>query len=141
MRDRSEFSASSLDADALVEILDGAPVTCGVLFGSHATGEERPGSDIDLAVEFESSLSSVERTRARLRIIEEVGVALGLDAVDVVPLSGAPPALRREIHEDGVLLYGSLDEADTPADGDTELNREETLAQFDRILTDMEQTV
>ena len=87
------------------------------------------------------SLSSVERTRARLRIIEEVSVALGLDAVNVVPLSGALPALRREIHEDGVLLYGSLDEADAPADGDTELNREETLAQFDRILTDMEQTV
>lgn len=141
MRDRSEFSASGLDVDALVEILDGAPVTCGVLFGSHATGDERSGSDVDLAVEFESSLSSVERTRARLQIIEEVSVALGLDAVDVVPLSGAPTALRREIYEDGVLLYGSLGEVDTSVDEDTEPDREETLAQFDRLLSEMERTV
>lgn len=141
MRDRSEFSASGLDVDALVEVLDGAPVTCGVLFGSHATGDEQSGSDVDLAVEFESSLSSVERTRARLQIIEEASVVLGLDAVDVVPLSAAPPALRREIYEDGVLLYGSLDETDTPGDGDTEPDREETLARFDRILADLERTV
>lgn len=141
MRDRSELSASDLDVDALVEILDAAPVTCGVLFGSYAAGDERPGSDVDLAVEFEPSLSSVERTRARLRIIEEVSVALGLDAVDVVPLSRAPPDLRREIHENGILLCGSTDGMDTPEDAETEPDDGETLARFDQVLADMERTV
>lgn len=141
MRDRSELSAPDLDVDALVDILDGAPVTCGVLFGSYATGDERSGSDIDLTVEFEPSLSSLERTRARLQIIEEVSVALGLDAVDVVPLSGAPESLRREIYEDGVLLYGSLGDADAPSDVETEPDREGTLARFDRVLADLERTV
>jgi predicted nucleotidyltransferase len=141
MRHRSELSASELDVDALVEILDGEPVTCGILFGSYATGDQRSGSDIDLAVEFDSSLSSLERTRARLRIIEEVSVALGLDAVDVVPLSGAPESLHRDIHENGVLLYGSADDADTPADDETEPDHEETLARFDRVIADLEHTV
>ena len=141
MRDRSELSAPDLDVDALVEILDGAPVTCGILFGSYATGDQRSGSDIDLAVEFDSSLSSLERTRARLRIIEAVSVALGLDAVDVVPLSGAPESLRRDIYENGVLLYGSADDADTPADEETEPDHEETLARFDRVIADLEHTV
>lgn len=141
MRDRSELSAPDLDVDALVEVLDGAPVTCGVLFGSYATGDERSGSDIDLAIEFEPSLSSLERTRARLQIIEEVSVALGLDRVDVVPLTEAPAALRREIYKDGVLLYGSLGHADTPVDGDAEPDHEETLARFDRVIADLEHTV
>jgi predicted nucleotidyltransferase len=116
-------------------------VTCGILFGSYATGDERSGSDIDLAVEFEPSLSSLERTRARLRIIEEVSVALDIDAVDVVPLSEAPVALRREINQNGILLYGSLGEADRPADEDTELDDEEALARLDRVLADLERTV
>jgi len=51
-----------------------------------------PGSDVNLAVAFPDTLSSVERTRARLTLIERLSVALGTDDVDVVP------SIRRPRH-------------------------------------------
>jgi predicted nucleotidyltransferase len=63
-----------------------------------------PGSDVNLAVAFPDSLSSVERTRVRLLLIERLSVALGTDDVDVVPLDRAPEALLAEILRDGIIL-------------------------------------
>lgn len=141
MRDRSEASTLDLDVDAIVEVFDAAPVTRAILFGSYARGDDRSASDVDLAVEFERSLSSVERTRARLQLIEQVSAALGTDEVDVVPLSNAPETLRREIREDGIVLYGPESPPEPIEEDAGESDHEETIARFDRILAQLERIV
>lgn len=57
--------AAHHDLDVIRSVLEEAPVTLAVLYGSHARGEARPGSDVDVAVSFRESLSSVECTRTR----------------------------------------------------------------------------
>jgi predicted nucleotidyltransferase len=108
MRELDETAIPGLDIEEIVRILERVPVTLGVLYGSHAQGEATGGSDIDLAVAFDESLSSVERTRARLELIEQLSTGLETDDVDVVPLSDAPSELLEEILTDGVLIYGSM---------------------------------
>lgn len=136
MRDRAALSETSLDVDAIVDVLEEAPVSRGILFGSYATGSERPSSDVDLAVSFAESLSSVERTRARLELIERLSVRLRRDDIDVIPLSEVPPSLRAEIQDEGVVLYGSTTDlsGSSPDDGDT-------IDEFDAILDSLETVV
>ena len=137
MRTYEDASISGLDVEPIVEIVTDAPVSVAVLYGSYARGEQRPGSDIDIAVEFEESLSSTERTRARLTLIERLGTALGTDDVDVTPLSKTSADLKREILEDGICLYGSVDE-DVPEEPTSHAER---LADFDELLTELERVV
>lgn len=139
MRDRSETSTIPLDVDAVVQVFEGAPVRRGVLFGSFARREERTESDVDVAVEFDRSLSSVEQTKARLDLIERLSAALGLDEVDVIPLSRAPADLRREINRDGIALYGPSEPLDVHDEGDG--THEDRIEQFDDILADLERVV
>jgi predicted nucleotidyltransferase len=137
MRTHEDASISGLDVEAIVEIVTDAPVLAAVLYGSYARGEQRPGSDIDVAVEFDESLSSTERTRARLALIERLGTALGTDDVDVTPLSKASAELKREILEDGICLYGSVDE-DVPEET---TGHDERLEDFDELLAELERVV
>jgi predicted nucleotidyltransferase len=137
MRTHEDASISGLDVEAIVEIVTDAPVSVAVLYGSYARGEQRPESDIDVAVEFDESLSSTERTRARLALIERLGTALGTDDVDVTPLSKASAELKREILEDGICLYGSVDE-DVPEET---TGHDERLEDFDELLAELERVV
>jgi predicted nucleotidyltransferase len=140
MRERPDTSAFDLDVEAFVDVLEDAPVTLAILFGSRARSTSHGSSDVDLAVEFSPSLSSVERTRVRMDLISELSRALDLDAVDVVPLSAAPTELRREIQADGIILYG--DEPDWfDSDGGSNPTHEETLARFDEIVDTLERVV
>lgn len=144
MRESSEATVPSLDVDTIVSVLAESPVTVAVLYGSHARGEATGQSDIDLAVAFEEELSSIDRTRARLALIERLSVELETDDIDVVPLSRATPALLREIRSDGIVLYGS--EESVPRVSTTESNvetetHEDRLAQFDELLTDIRRVV
>jgi predicted nucleotidyltransferase len=73
-------------------------VRLAAVFGSVARGEERPGSDLDLALLLDGD--SLPRRW-------EVEAALGREAgreTDFVYLNEAPPLLRFEIARDGVLL-------------------------------------
>jgi predicted nucleotidyltransferase len=137
MRTREDASISGLDVETIVEIVSDAPVTAAVLYGSYARGEEGSTSDIDIAVEFDESLSSTERTRARLALIERLGTALGTGDVDVTPLSKASADLKREIFEDGICLYGSVDE-NLPEET---TSHDERLADFDELLAELERVV
>lgn len=138
MRTRDDVSIPGLDVATIVETVEDAPVTAAVLYGSHARGEATPGSDVDLAVQFDESLSSEERTRARLALIERLSTALGTDAVDVVPLSGASDDLKRDIFVDGIRLYGRVDERPV---GETARDHDERLADFDDLLAELERVV
>lgn len=139
MAEDATGSSSELDLDAIVEILKRAPVTRGILFGSYASGDEHARSDVDVAVEFEPGLSSIERTRARLSLIERLSVTLERDAVDVIPLSTAPSDLRREIASEGIVLIGER-EPDSVDEESTERGQV-TRKRFDDLIDDLERVV
>lgn len=142
MRELEETMVPALDLEAIVRILERVPVTLGVLYGSHARGEGTARSDLDLAVEFDEALSSVERTRARLRLIERLSTELGTDDVDVVPLSRAPAELLEDILTDGILVYGSMADIE-PYRGrpSVDSSHGERLATFDDVLDELERVV
>ncbi|WP_436912143.1 type VII toxin-antitoxin system MntA family adenylyltransferase antitoxin [Halosimplex marinum] len=132
---------SGVDLDAVRRVLDAAPVSVGVLYGSVARGDAHGRSDIDLGVAFEDVPSPSERTRERLSLIDALSAALGTDDVDVVPITDSPPELRRSIRRDGVVVYGSLDRArDLLATPDSEAD-DAPLDSFDKILRDIERAV
>jgi predicted nucleotidyltransferase len=142
MRELAGTTVLGLDVEAIVRILEDTPVTLGVLYGSHARGEATARSDIDLAVEFDESLSSVERTRAHLGIIERLSTELETDDVDVVPLSRAPEDLLETILDDGILVLGATDDVETyrgqpPVVSD----RRDQLDTFDDVLDELERIV
>ncbi len=73
-------------------------VRLAAAFGSVARGEERPGSDLDLAL-----LLDTDSLPERWEIEAVLGRAAGRE-VDFVYMNEAPPLLRFEIARDGVLL-------------------------------------
>lgn len=70
------------------------------LFGSRAAGEERPDSDVDLALLAPRSLDSVERWQLQ----EDVASILRA-SVDLVDLRGASTVLRAQVVTGGELLH------------------------------------
>jgi len=135
-----ESKVSSVDTDEIKRTLSEFPVAVGILYGSHARGDATKESDIDLAVEFVPGLSSVERTRARLGIIERLSRRLENDAIDVVPLSRVSPELGRAIQADGIVILGSS-EAVPPFEGTELETRADRLEAFDEVLADIERVV
>jgi len=91
---------SALDTEAIERVVGDVSVTLAILYGSHARETATNRSDVDLAVTFEKSLSSTERTRARLSLIEGPTAGLGADDVDVTPLQRALAELRQMIHSE-----------------------------------------
>ncbi|HVY48614.1 MAG TPA: nucleotidyltransferase domain-containing protein [Minicystis sp.] len=93
-----------MDRDELASILGARlsrepGVAAAWLFGSAARGEERPDSDVDVAVLFDR-----ERPLDALLDLEAaLGAELGRD-VDLVDARGAPPDLVHRILRDGVLV-------------------------------------
>ncbi|WP_167837281.1 type VII toxin-antitoxin system MntA family adenylyltransferase antitoxin [Halosimplex halophilum] len=139
MERRDEISG--VDLDAVRRVLDAAPVSVGVLYGSGARGDAHSRSDIDIGVAFEDVHSPSDRTRERLSLIDALSAALGTDDIDVVPITDSPPELRRSIRRDGVVVYGSLDRArDLLATPDSEAD-DAPLDSFDDILGDLRRVV
>jgi hypothetical protein len=98
-----------VSADALAEKLtrafqgEEADLVCAYLFGSAARGEDRPGSDVDVAVLFRDD---PPRTLAGLHLdlADRLTGALGGRRVDLVVLNRAPVDLVHRVLRDGVLL-------------------------------------
>jgi len=92
----------SLD-DAIRDALRSvAGIALVAVFGSRARGDERPDSDLDVAI-----LPSEPATRPRWRLLGEVASALvhlSGGRVDVVFLDEAPELLRQRIMEHGRLV-------------------------------------
>ena len=70
------------------------------MFGSTATGRNRRGSDLDLAIVAKKTISS----RERLRIEAELSSRLRRD-VDLVVFGQVGPLLQRQILKYGRLIY------------------------------------
>jgi predicted nucleotidyltransferase len=104
------------DKDAVGEtvrtVLADYPVTVSFLFGSLARGDATDTSDIDVAVAFADQSSEVtDQTEQRLALSTDLALELGTDAVDVVDIRGAPPALVRSVFADGTRLVGTKQDA------------------------------
>jgi predicted nucleotidyltransferase len=142
MREREDVSIPGLDVETIVEVVADAPIRFAALFGSYARGEQTDTSDLDIAVAFDESLTSQERTRARLALIERLSTELGMNDVDVVPFARMPDRLRQEILADGIRLRGSVDSVETDRDGaadDSEASKRR--ADFDELLAELERVV
>jgi len=83
-------------------VLEGHPeVAFAYLFGSWAKGRQGPTSDIDVAVWFHESVH--DRLKAQLKLMGELGAALGTDHLDLVVLNDATLSLRYIVQRDGIL--------------------------------------
>jgi len=106
----SDGTLSEQTLDRIRAVLRDYPVRLGVLFGSQATGSAGDHSDIDIAVEFMSSVE--DPFQAQL----ELGVALtrilGTDDVDIVDLETIQPAVGYSALTNGRLLVGEQDQLD-----------------------------
>lgn len=98
-----------MDLDAFRQPLQGLfhqhPVRLAYLFGSQATRRTHPGSDVDVAVLLDESLTPDERFAERMQLLGDLLRIFGTDHVDLVMLDEASPLLAYETLRHGVLLY------------------------------------
>ncbi len=69
------------------------------VFGSVATGQDRPDSDVDLLFRMEEPLSLMELGRLEQRLKDAIGVP-----VDLVPDTALRPDLRERVLAEAVAL-------------------------------------
>ncbi len=79
-------------------------VRVGWVFGSTVTGRTRPTSDIDLAVLLSDRAARGDHLRYRLGLLADLAAALHSDAIDVVILNSAPPALAQNVLRHGIVV-------------------------------------
>ena len=91
--------------DALVDRLESSPVELALLFGSYATGRATAGSDVDVAVAYEGSVTDV--TDEHLSLVADLTRILGRDDVDVVRLTAVDPRIAVEALDHGQILVGT----------------------------------
>lgn len=85
---------------------DEARVLCAFLFGSRATGNETPMSDIDLAYHSACALELQQEADLLYRL----GCAVGTHEIDLVRLTAMPLRSRLNVLESGQLLHAQRPE-------------------------------
>ena len=92
----------------LKEVLSGPcrrhPVRSLRVFGSVARAEAKPGSDLDLLVEFED-MPPAEYASHYFELLHELQDAVGTEVDLLTPGSVTRPSLKRNIQEESVLVY------------------------------------
>ena len=88
--------------ETIAEYFKTQPVLKAWLFGSFARGEETPGSDVDILVEFDSN--------ARVSLLKHAAMICDLDKmldrpVDIVPEKMLVPRIRKSVDYDKKLIY------------------------------------
>jgi predicted nucleotidyltransferase len=79
-------------------------VSAAWVFGSVATGKDRPDSDIDIAILFIKGLDKQERFDMRLTIAAELSDLTGRE-VDVIDMQASPLFLQHQVRRFGYLLF------------------------------------
>jgi predicted nucleotidyltransferase len=96
-----EIQPASEIADRVKEALRAEPgLRLAMLYGSAATGTMRQGSDVDLALLFDSPLGAERKMDLILRL--ENGLRRDVDLVDLFSLSGT--ILKQVLHKGRVLI-------------------------------------
>jgi predicted nucleotidyltransferase len=91
--------------DATGRAFAGSPVLFAYVFGSVATGRNRPESDIDVAVYLDPSIPSDRFLDVTLDLAQRLAAASGMSKIDLVILNEAPLALLGRIIRERLLLY------------------------------------
>lgn len=86
------------------EVLADEPVVVAYLFGSHARGEARPDSDVDVALLIPDT-SPRERFAVQLRVGSRLSSMAGVPDLDVVVLQDLPLPVAGWVLRDGVVIY------------------------------------
>ena len=94
--------SSQLDAELVDVLADFPGLVLAVLFGSSASGKQRPDSDIDIAVAAHQALTASEK----MAIIEALAERTGRP-VDLIDLKGVAEPLLGQIVRHGRRLLGS----------------------------------
>ena len=93
---------SIVDIQALIQaVLGKYPIKRASLFGSYARQEARTDSDIDILVEFSSSISLIQFVTIQLELEDTLG-----KKVDLVELSTLKPQLKANILKEQMVIYG-----------------------------------
>ena len=103
-----------IPAQRLRSTLDDAPVRLAILFGSRVTGRIHTQSDIDLAVEFaDIEPGDPAYNETFFGLTAALSDALGTDDIDLVDIRSLSPSLARSVFDDGILVLGTVDRAET----------------------------
>jgi len=87
--------------ETIVEHLVKEGATRVVVFGSYARGEESPGSDIDILVDFMERKSLLDLVRIEREIFEDIGIR-----VDLLSERSISPYLIDSIKKESEVIYG-----------------------------------
>lgn len=101
----------TVDVEALREAVDVDGVELAVLFGSYATDDAGPFSDLDVAVRFEPYVGGPRRRQLLGELTVAIQQATRFEAVDLVDLDSVGPELGYEALSRGVLVYGDPERA------------------------------
>lgn len=97
----------SVPLETLREVLQEHSVQLAILFGSHVQGETHAGSDLDLAVSFETVRpSDPGYNDVFFSLSADLSAVLETDDIDLVDLQTASPDFAESIFTQGVLLVG-----------------------------------
>lgn len=100
---------SDLPIDRLRSTLEEHPVQLAILFGSHATMQTHPNSDVDVAVEFDGIQPGDEGYNdALFGLITALAQTVRSD-VDVVDVHTLGPDVASAVFEQGILILGDED--------------------------------
>jgi|SRR5579862_9263018 len=96
---------SQISQDLAQSIASRKEVLAAYVFGSVASGRERPDSDIDFAVLVDTSSIPDDLLHYRLRLMAELGQVLKRSDLEVVILNEAPPVLAHNAISKGKLIF------------------------------------
>ena len=143
-RTDSDEQLTSIEYDVLQRVLSEHPVRFALLFGSQVRGDAHATSDVDLAVEFDDSVSEQEYADARLGLIADLTSALGQNEIDVADLEDMKPAVGKSAFEHGVVIVGSQSQAERYLEQFTQAippSNRTRRERFDDLLTQIEELV
>ncbi|WP_137290875.1 type VII toxin-antitoxin system MntA family adenylyltransferase antitoxin [Natronorubrum halophilum] len=104
----------SVPVETLREILQEHSVQLAILFGSHAQGETHAGSDLDIAVSFETVRpSDPDYNDVFFGLNADLSAALETNEIDLVDLQTASPSFAESIFTQGILLVGEPEDVAT----------------------------
>jgi len=107
-RTGDSFSRSHLIAKlphVLRRAFEQQPVSLAYLYGSMATGQLNPFSDVDLALVIEGGLPPLERLKLILRTQVDLADCCDVAKADVRILNDAPLVFQGRVLCDGILVY------------------------------------